>query len=348
MVTSLIYSGAWEIGLGTREVSKTSGNHVTVEIEACGICGTDLGIIAGEYRATPGVILGHEAAGVIVDTGADSHGFRRGDRVVIDPTYSCGICFYCRSGRSNHCEMKHSTEAGVTRDGCFTQYYSTEPRFLRKLPDTVSVNAASLTEPLSCVLTGARQLRLGPQLTAVVIGGGPIGLLYSLVIKQAGVSVCIAEQSPHRRKLIADISGQTLQTASSLQEAVDSVGRRAKGLVDLIIDTSGRLAASALKHLARGGQLACIGLKRGVQQIDIGKVANESITILGSIDTLGSSFDDALAMIEREQIPAERIISKVLPLTSFPEALSSLGLDTVERTLKPAASAMKIVLQPKA
>lgn len=348
MSTSLTYSGPWEIGLTARETSRRSANHVTVEIEACGICGTDLGIIAGDYQASPGVILGHEAAGVIVEIADGDHGFQRGDRVVIDPTYSCGTCFYCRSNRSNHCALKHVTEAGVTLDGCFTRYYSTEPRFLRKIPDTVSMQAACLTEPLSCVLTGARQLQLGPQLTAIVIGGGPIGLLYALLISQAGVKVCIAEQSVHRRKLIADISGQTLLTASSLREATESIGRKPNGLVDVIVDTSGRLAADALKHLARGGQLACIGLKAGSQQIDIGKVANESITIFGSIDTLGASFDDALAMIERRQIPAERIISDVLPLTRFREALANLGVDTIKRTVGSPASAMKIVLQPKA
>lgn len=311
------------------------------------MCGTDLGIVSGAYDALPGVVLGHEAAGVVADTGNGSHPFRIGDRVVIDPTYACGKCFYCRSNRSNHCEMKHTTEAGVTRDGCFAAYYTTDPRFLRKLPHTVSFQAACLTEPLSCVLTGVRHFRMGPQLTAVVIGGGTIGLLYALLIGQAGVDVCVAEQSPVRRQLVTDISEGAIMVSPSLAQAVRQVSHRTPAMVDLVVDTSGRLAAEALTHLARGGQLACIGLKRGLQQLDIGKLANESISIFGSIDSLGSSFDDALAMIERQRIPAGRIVTDVMPLTDYEAAFERLGVDISSKTHKPSAAAMKIVLEPK-
>lgn len=346
MLESLVYRRPWAVELTRRAPPAAAGNEVVVSIKGCGVCGTDLGIVTGAYDALPGVVLGHEAAGIVADAGAGSHPFKVGDRVVIDPTYACGNCFYCRSSRSNHCEKKHTTEAGVTRDGCFAGYYTTDPGFLRKLPDTVSFQAACLTEPLSCVLTGVRHFRMGPQLTAVVIGGGTIGLLYALLIEQTGVDVCVAEQSPLRRKLVTDISGGRIMVSPSLTQAVRQVSRRTPATVDMVVDTSGHLAGEALAHLARGGQLACIGLKRGAQQIDIGKLANESINIFGSIDSLGSSFDDALAMIERQRIPAERIVTDVMPLADYQAAFERLGVDISCKTHRPCAAAMKIVLQP--
>ncbi len=347
MLESLVYRHPWAVELTRRAAPLPTDNDVTVKIRACGVCGTDLGIVTGAYNALPGVVLGHEAAGVVADIGKGSHPFRIGDRVVIDPTYSCGQCFYCRSNRSNHCEMKHTTEAGVTRDGCFADYYTTDPRFLRKLPHIVSFQAACLTEPLSCVLTGVRRFKMGPQLTAVVIGGGTIGLLYAMLVRQAGVEVCVAEPSSVRRELVTDISGDTIMVSTSLPEAVRQVSRRRPALVDLIVDTSGRLAGEALTYLASGGQLACIGLKRGFQQLDIGKVANESINIFGSIDSLGSSFDDALAMIERQQIPAERIVTDVMPLADYEAAFKRLGVDISSKTHEACAAAMKIILEPR-
>lgn len=344
---SLVYRRPWAIELAKRDTYAFSSQQILVRIEACGICGTDLGIVSGAYDASPGVILGHEASGVVAEVGAEVNSFRIGDRVVIDPTYFCGRCFYCRTGRSNHCELKHRTEAGVSCDGCFAAYYATQPQFLRKIPNSVTFEAACLTEPLSCVITGFRQFRTGPQLSAVVIGGGTIGILYALLFLQANVDVCVAEQSPARRQLIADITNKAIPGAASLDDAVRLVSRRAPPVVDMIVDTGGGQTGESLSHLARGGQLACIALKRVRQELDIGKLANESISVFGSVDSLGGSFDDALAMIEKRLIPAERIVTDAMPLTLFDAAFARLGIDLASKTRKPTADAMKIVLEPQ-
>src|SRR5262245_42130213 len=88
-------------------------NDVLIRVAATGICGTDLGIATGQYAATQGVILGHEFSGTVVATGDDVKNVRPGDRVFVDPTFFCGQCDQCTSGRPNHCEAKSSTETGV-------------------------------------------------------------------------------------------------------------------------------------------------------------------------------------------------------------------------------------------
>lgn len=127
---ALVYKSAWDVALEERPVPEIKkDNDVLVRIRATGVCGTDLGIISGKYHAVPSTILGHESAGDVIAVGSAVSSLQPGDRVVIDPTYYCGQCEMCRTGRQNHCTHKAVTETGVSADGTFTDYYVTEDRF---------------------------------------------------------------------------------------------------------------------------------------------------------------------------------------------------------------------------
>lgn len=341
---AIVYNSAWNISLEERQMPKiTKENQVIVKIKATGVCGTDLGIISGKYHAHSSVILGHESAGEVIQVGNAIDTVKVGDRVVIDPTYYCGNCHMCRTGRQNHCEFKSVTETGVSSDGTFTDFYVTEERFLYKLADHVSYEEATMTEPLSCVLTGINQVKMLPNYKTIVLGSGPMGMLYAHALASKGVTGAIVEISDTRLEYAKDIAPAGWTLHKDLDNTLFQLSPKDR-LVDLIVDTTGVMATRSIEALQKGGSLLLVGLRDGLATFNPRYLVDRSITVLGSIDTLGT-FSTAHYMIENQIIPTKKLISHVFPIEKFNEALEVLGLDMEKRQLHPSAGAMKVIIQ---
>ncbi|MGF7031562.1 threonine dehydrogenase-like Zn-dependent dehydrogenase [Paenibacillus mucilaginosus] len=340
---SLIYKSEWDIALEDRPIPQIQSQHqVLVRIRATGICGTDLGIISGKYHAKPSIILGHESAGDVVEVGSGVTTLKPGDRVVIDPTYYCGQCAKCRTGRQNHCMHKGVTETGVSSDGTFTDYYVTEDRFLYKLADHTTYEEATMTEPLSCILTGINQIQLLPNFRTLVLGAGPIGMLYSYALASKGVTGTIVEISAERRDIARSVAPQGWDVQHSLGDAV-RLHSPEDGQVDLIVDTTGLLATPSIAHLAHGGYLMLVGLRDGESTFNPKEIVDRSLKIIGSIDSLGT-FATAHYLIEQGIVPAKKLITHAFPVTDYSEAFAVLGCDLKGRLLKADSTAVKVVL----
>jgi threonine dehydrogenase-like Zn-dependent dehydrogenase len=340
---ALVYDGPWKIALRHVSVPRVNASNVLVRVRATGICGTDLGIIAGSYAARAPVILGHEAAGEVVEVGSDVTDVAVGDHVVIDPTYYCGACRMCRTGRRNHCVQKPNTESGVSRDGTFAPYYITEPRFLYRLPAGMSFEEAALAEPLSCALTGLLQLRLRPDFSALVVGGGPMGVLYSHGLALRGLGGAVVEVADQRRELAATALPSSFAAYAAVDDAVAAISYGTE--VDVIVDTTGKLVEQALRLLAPGGQLLAIGLGASAALVDPARMADRSLSLIGSIDSL-DTFSAALHLLAAGSVPAPRILTEALPLTDFKSALASLGCDVDVQARGLPANALKLILRP--
>ncbi|WP_433942859.1 zinc-dependent alcohol dehydrogenase [Paenibacillus sp. SN-8-1] len=341
---ALVYKSAWDVALEERPVPEiTRDNQVLVRIHATGVCGTDLGIVSGRYHASSSIILGHESAGEVVSIGSAVSTLKPGDRVVIDPTYYCGHCEMCRTGRQNHCLHKAVTETGVSADGTFTDYYITEDRFLYKLADHVTYEEATLTEPLSCILTGINQIQLLPNFRTIVLGAGPIGMLYSYALASKGVTGSIVDISRDRLKMASSITPERWQTHESFESAIEALAP-SNHQVDLIVDTTGVVGTQVLANLAHGGYLMLVGLRDGISSFNPKEIVDRSLKIIGSIDSLGT-FSTAHYMIEQHIVPAQKIITHTYPLDQYIEAFSALGCDLNEKTLNPSSQAIKVILQ---
>lgn len=340
---ALVFEGPWELGLRRMAVPRPGAAEVLVRVRATGICGTDLGIIAGAYAARIPVILGHESAGEVVEVGTDVRDLDVGDRVVIDPTYYCGSCRMCRTGRRNHCARKSSTEAGVSCDGTFASYYRTESRFLYRMPDGLGFDEAALTEPLSCALTGLSRLRLRPDLASLVIGAGPMGVLYAHGLALRGLGGAVVEVSPDRRILADEALPPRLAVYGSLDEAVAAAS--CDGEFDVIVDTTGQQVQESLGLLAAGGQLLVVGLGRATAVVDPPRMADRSLSLVGSIDSV-DTFSSALGLLAADAVPAHRILTAAMPLTDFKSAFARLGCDIDAQTRRLPGGALKLVLRP--
>ena len=343
---ALVYSGPWQLDVLDRPVpTLSSPTDCLVRVMACGICGTDVGIVRDVYDASrPPVVLGHEATGVVVQTGAAVRSFHAGDRVVINPTFFCGTCRFCRTGRTNHCALKEGTEAGVSSDGTLAEYYVTSERFLHSLPPELSYEEGALTEPLGCVLTGVNQLIVRPAATCMVLGLGPVGLLYALALGMRGVRGTAIEPAADRGALAEKVlapHGWVIR--ASVADATAEGG----GDFDILVDTSGHFDASLLPFMAAGSQVLLVALRTRRAEIDLGLLADRSISLIGSIDSLGT-FDDARSLLASGQIPAASLISHVVPLEDVPAALSLLGCDLRRKAYSPNAAALKVIVRVSA
>ncbi len=192
------------------EVSKLSlrelqPKEVLIKIAACGVCGTDLHLFHGEEGAGSSVlplVMGHEFSGTVIETGESVKNLKVGDRVTVDPNVFCGECFHCRSGNGLFCE--NAEAYGVSMHGGFAEECIVLERAAYKIPDSLSLEHASLVEPISCCLHGIDRANINVGDVVVVIGCGSIGQLMIQLALLSGASSVIAidPQDDKRKKSI--------------------------------------------------------------------------------------------------------------------------------------------------
>ncbi|NOW05579.1 alcohol dehydrogenase catalytic domain-containing protein [Clostridium beijerinckii] len=346
---ALKYNGTWDVSLEeVDDLHSINPNDVIVDIKYCGICGTDVGIIAGTYPvAVKGVTLGHESTGIIAEVGSEVKNVKVGDRVVINPTYYCGKCRMCQTLRINHCENKFGTESGVSYDGTYADRYRTTSDFVYKIPDGVSMKAVTLTEPLSCVITGARKIQPSSMnLNTYVFGAGTMGILYTWALYLKGLTPVVIETSLNRLNYASDCVPQGVKIYSSLEQARTNYFNDPKAPLDIVVDTTSGLLEKLYPEMSCDGIYMSIGLKDKYANINVRELADKSLSIIGSIDSLHGSFLDAFHLITKNIIPAEKLVSHVIPLENYKKAFSILGCDIDSKSMvQPKEKNAKVIIE---
>ena len=269
------------------------GEHL-VRISAVGICGSDMHAYLGhdERRPAP-LILGHEAAGVI------EGGPQKGRRVTINPLVTCGQCPYCTAGRDNLCPSRQIISM-QPREGAFAQFVAMPESNLVTVPDHVSFEKAALAEPLAVSWHAARialeALHPSMERTAIVIGGGAIGLAAALALAAMGLTnVKIVEPNDQRRKYLADNCSQTVESKGS-------------GTASVVVDAVGYSATRAVASelVSPGGVIVHVGLGDNAGGLDVRRITLQEITFVGTYtytaqdfrDTCKALFDGSLGALD--------------------------------------------------
>ncbi|WP_299294370.1 alcohol dehydrogenase catalytic domain-containing protein [uncultured Tateyamaria sp.] len=282
---ALVYDGVETLGFRDVPDAVAAAGQELVRIEASGICGSDMHAYLGHDDRRPApLILGHEAAGVIVG------GARDGTRVTINPLVNCGTCPACVSGRENLCPERMIISM-PPREGAFAQFVAMRPENLVTVPDDVPLTKAALAEPLAVSWHAARlgleALHAGASQTALVIGGGAIGLAAALALKAQGMDdVTIAEPSDTRRAFLTERCGQTVVHAGTGQYGL---------VVDAVGYSATRQVASALAE--PGGMILHIGLGEDAGGLDVRRMTLQEITFIGTYTYTAQDFRDTCAAI---------------------------------------------------
>ncbi|MFZ3593836.1 zinc-dependent alcohol dehydrogenase family protein [Streptomyces sp. BH104] len=292
---------------------------VIVEVAACGLCGTDLHILQGEFAPALPVVPGHEFAGTIAEVGSQVTELRVGDRVAVDPSLHCHECRYCRAGRGNLCERWAAI--GVSTAGGAAQYAVAPVANCVPLPDHVQTQDAALIEPLSCAVRGydVLQSRLGSHV--LIYGSGTMGLMMLELAKKTGAaSVDVVDLNPER---LATAQRLGVSASAANPDELD----RPTGW-DVVIDATGNAAAiqDGLGRVAKAGTFLQFGVADYATRVEIDpyRIYNQEITITGSMAVL-HSYERAAELFAGGVLDPSVFISDRLPLDNYPQALDQFA-----------------------
>ena len=290
--------------------------EVIVAPGACGVCGTDLHILEGDFVPTPyPIVPGHEFAGTVITVGPDVTDLREGDRVAVDPSLFCGACRFCSIGRGNLCQRWGAI--GVTRNGACAEYVVAPASNCYRLPGNMPFDHAALIEPLACAVHGFDLLPRRHGEHYLVYGAGTMGLLVAQLARNAGAgSVSIVDIRPNRLELAQKLAGDHVATGA------DELDRA--GGWDVVIDCTGVVSAieDGLTRVQRGGAFQQFGVAAADATAAFSpfKVYNDEITIIGSMAVL-HSFGRAVDLMARGAVDAASMISHSLPFEQYSAAL---------------------------
>jgi len=301
---------------------------VVVDVQAAGICGTDIHATQGLFPWTPPLVMGHEYTGVVREVGRGVSKGLVGKTVGCEPSYGCGACAECASGRISQCP-------GATRVGGFAERVALPATCVHPLPKGLDPFTAALTEPAACCLSGLEQFRMPDAATVVVIGGGIMGLLTMAIAKHRGAKRLVLSDPIEERRAIAKKLGAHVTidpTRESVRERVMALTRN-RG-ADVVCEAVGKpeLVAEALALTKPTGHLQLVGVNpKGSQlPIDLFDVHFREITIGGAFGR-GTAYRRALKLMPT--LGVKRLVTARFPLAkigdAFAHATAGRGAKTV-------------------
>jgi (R,R)-butanediol dehydrogenase/meso-butanediol dehydrogenase/diacetyl reductase len=332
-----VFEGQGHLNLKAVEVPDVRApDDVLLAVRAAGICGTDVHILSVPpgHPATPGVIMGHEYTAEVLRVGPAVEHVGPSDRVVIDPSIWCGSCAYCQRGLTNLCERMQGV--GIFRDGGFAAFSVLPARALHRISPSVPPEVAALAEPLADVLSGVQKLRPTPGEPALVLGAGPIGLLYVLLLRTAGARPVIVSEVSAYRAAAAQACGADVVIDPRAEDLAAAVRRSAPLGAAMVVDAVGTLLEDAVRCVRRGGRIVLFGMNEHarpvLKQYDVTKYEYQ---ILGSYIARGT-YPQAVALLEDGSIDFRRLITHHLPLRDIHR-----GIELLRR-----GEALKVAVMP--
>lgn len=297
---ALYYTGTQQSEL--REVPEPVAENgmIVVSISHCGICGSDMHAWHGhDARRIPPLILGHEAVGIALN------GDHEGKRVAINPLMTCNQCEACTSGSEHLCAERELI--GMRVPGAFAEKVAVSPDSIYPIPDHLSFSEAALAEPLAvcvhaCNIAIDRLRKPKEQTVAVILGGGAIGLLCALVLKNAGIgTIKIGETNPGRKSTLESLGG------IEVYDPTQPGAVPAESSADFVLDAVGigptRKASSAL--VKPGGTIVHIGLQDNLEGLDTRRITLQEIAFIGTYCYTKSDFQAAIDLLADGKITGE-------------------------------------------
>jgi L-iditol 2-dehydrogenase len=319
-------------------------NDVLIAVQACGICGSDVhGMDGSTDRRQPPIIMGHEAAGVIAQIGANVAEWNVGDRVTFDSTIYCGACDFCKAGRVNLCEDRRvlGVSCGDYRqNGAFAEFVVVPQHILYRIPESLPLEHAAMVEPVSVAVHAIRRLALKRGDSAVVIGAGMIGLLAVQVLCARGCETVVAIDVDDSRLALAQELGASEVFNSSREDVVAQVRDLTAGVgADVGIEAVGidKTVETAIHCVRKGGAVSLIGNVSPRIELPLQSVVTREVTLFGSCASAGE-YPECLYLLERGAVRVGPLISAVAPLED--------GARWFERLHKREPGLMKVILAP--
>jgi L-iditol 2-dehydrogenase len=314
-------------GVEVREVPKPKikDDEVLIKVKAAAICGSDLGI----YNYTPAyskmrlpVVMGHEFAGEVVETGSVEQGSRIGDRVLAESVKACGVCGFCRSGMSNLCDG--STLFGIHTDGGFAEYVAVPASLLHRVPDAMSYEEAALVEPLSNALHFVRDItpfRFGD--LVVVQGCGPIGLFSAQLFRLGGARLLVTGLTldKERFRIAEGLGLETLNVEKDdLKDRVMELSEGVGADVAFVAVGAPQAVKQATEIVRKRGHITVVGIFGKEVPVDLTWLVRRELSIVGAYDAKPDNFTQSIDLITSGQVNVRDVLTHRFSLDQAEEA----------------------------
>jgi L-iditol 2-dehydrogenase len=321
--------GVGNMVVGEAPVPVPQSGEALVQVIRSGMCGTELLVhddaYRGRKRAMPfPLIVGHEAAGVLVELGPGTPGPARGTRVALEGVSGCGTCFHCVRGSYNLCQDWH--HIGLTRAGALAEFVTVPVSSVLPIPDDLSFETAAMLEPFSNAVHTLERLKPAPGQPAAIVGPGPLGLLNLQVLRATGAwpIVVLGRRGDEARLELARKLGADVAVVADRKAAQEHATRLTDGIgFASVVEAGGSSDAvqTALDIVASNGTLVTLGLARATE-IDALTVVRKNLVWLGVVAAVRRHYAQAIELIRSGRVQLERLITHRMVLADAPSAVA--------------------------
>lgn len=343
-----VYRGDSRIAIETVETPLPGKGEVLVRVETCGVCHTDLKKI--QYNLLPPPrIFGHETAGVVAAVGEGVTKLVPGDRVIAFHHVPCGTCFYC--ARRLYAQCPVFKKVGITAGfepagGGFAQYVRLMDRIVErgveKIPVGVSFDQACWVEPVSTCLKGVNALSLDGSDTVAILGQGPIGLIFTMLVNRTGAKMFATDTIPLRRELSERFGAQAFDPRQPDFESAVKAATAGRGADAVIVATNAPgLVDEALRISRPGAKVLLFAQTSSKERIEISgaDICVGERTLLGSYSADVDIQPESARLVFSGDLPLEEIISHRVPLDQIERG--------IQIALHPTSESLKVVVHPQ-
>lgn len=333
----VVLDGPRKLSVVEKPAPQADGNKVLIKISKVGICGSDLHMWDKGERV--GLVMGHEFSGTVVDAGLLKDSLKFGDRVTALPLDPCLKCVSCLRGDINMC-LNPLVSPGIRADGAYAEYLACRPDMIRKLPDSISDDEATLLEPAAVTLHAVRNAGIKPGDKVLINGGGIIGLLSAVWARFAGASyIALTETNKTRGENAAKMTDIDDFFDATDPELLNKLLQGSGGGFDEAIDCTAVPSAidNAIMAMNRGGRIILAGVSYSPIPINTLVVVLRELEFKGTIG-YNHEFDKAMNIIGSKRLNIERFISGTIELDDVQTAF--------ERLTEGTYSQVKILIKP--
>ena len=324
-ITAAYYTGNRNFRIEQVAAEPPGAGEVQIDVAFCGICGTDMHVFHGNMDARVGDrrVIGHEMSGTVAALGADVTGFAPGDKVVVRPLQPCGACPACAAGNSHVCHRLKFL--GLDTDGAMREKWTVPAFTLHKLPEEMPLDRAALVEPLAVACHDVRRGRVQAGETALVIGGGPIGILIAMVAAEAGAKVIVSEINAARIAM-AEAMGFVCVNPRETDAAAAVLAATGEAGADVVFEVSGTQAGVDLMTAAASarGRIVMVAIHAKKPQVDLFRFFWREIEMLGARVYEPEDYDAAIALIASGRLDVDRLITDRHDLPAIQTAFEAL------------------------
>jgi L-iditol 2-dehydrogenase len=314
-------------------------NEVLIQVQAVGICGSDLPIFAGKRPVPLPFVPGHEFAGIIAAAGKDVADYQTGDRVAPGLVIHCGECLPCRRGEESLCDR--IVETGIHVNGAFAEYVTVPVQTLHRLPEHVDFTAGASIDPVASAYRPVKKAGIGSEDLVVVFGPGPIGLFAGQLARAEGARQVIVVGLPQDSDRLdlartLGLDAVAVKNAQDLPEQIRTISGGDLPRVVLEATGSAGVFLDCLKVVDKGGIIVVAGIVHDLSTFDFAQVVRREIRIAGSICYTWREFRESLKLVADGRVQVQPLITHHLPLQDIGQGLEAL----IQR------QAVKVMLYP--